>query len=31
VDMPENTKLYRYLGWEETGRGVNKVHMIKPF
>ncbi|MGI9501776.1 MAG: GNAT family N-acetyltransferase [Geminicoccaceae bacterium] len=29
VDMPENVDLYEHLGWEETGRSGNKVHMTK--
>ena len=29
VDMPENVNLYRHLGWVETGRSGNKVHMSK--
>jgi GNAT superfamily N-acetyltransferase len=28
-DMPENVSLYRHLGWVETGRSGNKVHMSK--
>ncbi len=30
VAMPENVRLYRHLGWEETGRSGSKVHMAKP-
>ncbi|MGI9450804.1 MAG: GNAT family N-acetyltransferase, partial [Geminicoccaceae bacterium] len=29
VDMPENVRLYKYLGWEQTERSANKVHMTK--
>jgi N-acetylglutamate synthase-like GNAT family acetyltransferase len=29
TDMPENVSLYRHLGWVETGRSGNKVHMSK--
>ncbi len=29
VKMPENVLLYEHLGWVETGRGGNKVHMTK--
>ena len=29
VDMPENVRLYRHLGWNETGRDGNKVSMAK--
>lgn len=29
VDMPENVGLYAHLGWQETGRAGNKVHMRK--
>ncbi len=29
IDMPENVTLYRHLGWAETGRSGNKVHMKK--
>ena len=29
IDMPENVALYTYLGWHETGREGNKVHMCK--
>lgn len=29
VDMPEIVRLYSHLGWQETGRTGNKVHMIK--
>ena len=29
VDMPENVRLYQHLGWRETGRSGNKVHMEK--
>ena len=29
VDMPDNVSLYTYLGWEETGRTGNRVHMRK--
>lgn len=29
VAMPDNVSLYRHLGWEETGRSGNKVHMTK--
>jgi len=28
-DMPENVGLYEHLGWRETGRSENKVHMSK--
>lgn len=28
-EMPENVRLYEYLGWKEAGRSGNKVHMIK--
>jgi GNAT superfamily N-acetyltransferase len=28
-DMPENLAIYSRLGWEETGRSGNKVHMTK--
>lgn len=31
VDMPENVDLYEHLGWQETGRSGNKVHMTKFF
>lgn len=29
VAMPENVRLYQYLGWTETGRSGNKVQMTK--
>lgn len=29
VDIPENVRLYEHLGWRETGRAGNKVHMEK--
>lgn len=29
VDIPENVDLYSHLGWQETGRTGNKVHMKK--
>ncbi len=29
IDMPENVRLYEHLGWEETERSGNKVHMTK--
>ena len=29
VDMPENVTIYTRLGWKETGRSKNKVHMSK--
>ena len=29
VAIPENVRLYEYLGWHETGRSGNKVHMTK--
>lgn len=29
VDMPGNVKLYEHLGWRQTGRTQNKVHMAK--
>lgn len=29
VAMPENVRLYEHLGWRETGRAGNKVHMEK--
>ncbi|MBL4767214.1 MAG: GNAT family N-acetyltransferase [Rhodobacteraceae bacterium] len=29
VDMPRNVSLYRHLGWAETGRSGNKVHMSR--
>jgi GNAT superfamily N-acetyltransferase len=29
VAMPENVSLYEHLGWKETGRSGNKVHMTK--
>lgn len=29
VAMPENVRLYRHLGWRETGRSGNKVRMKK--
>ena len=29
VGMPENIRLYRRLGWRESGRSGNKVHMTK--
>jgi len=29
VKMPENVQLYEHLGWHETGRVGNKVHMEK--
>ncbi|MGI9258939.1 MAG: GNAT family N-acetyltransferase, partial [Gammaproteobacteria bacterium] len=29
VDMPENVAIYSRLGWVETGRSGNKVHMSK--
>ena len=29
VAMPENVSLYEHLGWQETGRSGNKVHMTK--
>ena len=28
--IPENVSLYEHLGWRETGRSGNKVHMSKP-
>ena len=28
-DIPENVQLYVHLGWRETGRSGNKVHMSK--
>ena len=28
-DIPENVRLYEHLGWRETGRSANKVHMRK--
>ncbi len=28
-DMPENVAIYSRLGWRETGRSNNKVHMSK--
>jgi ribosomal protein S18 acetylase RimI-like enzyme len=29
VDIPENVQLYEHLGWRETARAGNKVHMVK--
>ena len=29
VGMPENIRLYCHLGWRESGRSGNKVHMTK--
>lgn len=29
VAIPENMRLYEHLGWKETGRSANKVHMTK--
>ena len=29
VDIPENVRLYKHLGWQETGRAGNKIHMRK--
>lgn len=29
TEMPENVRLYEHLGWKESGRSGNKVHMIK--
>ena len=29
VDIPENVRLYEHLGWQETSRSANKVHMSK--
>lgn len=29
VAMPENVRLYEHLGWKETERSGNKVHMTK--
>lgn len=29
VDIPENVRLYTHLGWQETGRSGNKIHMRK--
>ena len=29
VDIPENVRLYKHLGWQETGRTGNKIHMRK--
>lgn len=29
IDMPQNVSLYAHLGWHETGRDGNKVHMSK--
>jgi len=29
VKIPENVRLYRHLGWHETSRAGNKVHMEK--
>ena len=29
IDMPENVAIYSRLGWTETGRSDNKVHMSK--
>ncbi|MEE9334172.1 MAG: GNAT family N-acetyltransferase [Granulosicoccaceae bacterium] len=31
IDMPENVRLYEHLGWQETGRMANKIHMSKYF
>ncbi len=31
VGIPENIRLYRHLGWTETGRSGNRVHMAKRF
>ena len=28
-DIPENVRLYEHLGWQETSRSGNKVHMSK--
>ena len=30
VAIPENVRLYEYLGWKVTGKSGNKVHMTKP-
>lgn len=30
VMMPDNVALYTHLGWQETGRVGNKVHMSRP-
>ncbi|HSF94274.1 MAG TPA: GNAT family N-acetyltransferase [Thermohalobaculum sp.] len=29
VDIPENLSLYRHLGWRESHRAGNRVHMVK--
>jgi GNAT superfamily N-acetyltransferase len=29
IGLPENVRLYEHLGWRETGRSGNKVHMTK--
>lgn len=29
IGMPENVRLYEHLGWKETDRSDNKVHMTK--
>jgi len=29
VGIPENVRLYEHLGWKESGRSGNKVHMVK--
>ena len=29
IDMPENVRLYEHLGWKQTERSGNKVHMTK--
>ena len=29
IDIPENVRLYKHLGWHETGRAGNKIHMRK--
>ena len=29
VDIPENVRLYKHLGWQEIGQAGNKIHMRK--
>ncbi|MDJ0958531.1 MAG: GNAT family N-acetyltransferase [Arenicellales bacterium] len=29
IDIPENVRLYKHLGWHETSRVGNKIHMRK--
>ena len=29
IEIPENVRLYKHLGWQETNRAGNKIHMRK--